>query len=85
MSASCEMPSIGKELDLSRAAKHEHADIELDKYYLVLIGESWFMGKFSRVWFGLTFYPWHSTHYQFDAPGSNGSDWKRVIELTLPV
>lgn len=68
-------------LDMSLAQKHEHPDIQKGKKYLCLIGNEYFAGRFSRVWFGWTFRGWYNPHLQFDAPGFNSSRWQQIWEI----
>lgn len=42
-------------LDMSKANKHQHPDIDLNKTYMCSIDGKFFVGHFSREWFGLTF------------------------------
>jgi len=78
-------PKVGKELDLSLAVKHEHPDIKAGPQYLCQIDGKWFMGEFSREWYGWNFEGWlNDSGLQFDAPGWNSSSWQRVFEMVLP-
>jgi hypothetical protein len=70
-----------KILDLSKAVRHDHPDIIVGQLYLVKVHRSWFLGKFSRLWYGLNFNNWGTSGLQFDAPGYNSSRWEAVIEL----
>ena len=72
-------------LDLSKAEKHFHPDVDLNKKYLVKIAGEWYFGGFKKVWFGLNFSPWKNgmVGIQFDAPGFNSSGWERIIEIDL--
>lgn len=71
-----------KEVDLSRGDGHKHPDIKLyPTQYLVKIGQGFYAGTFTEVWFGLSFNGWNGTPYQYDSPGTNSSDWKRIWEI----
>jgi hypothetical protein len=70
-----------REIDLSKAIKHEHPDISTERMYLVKVHGGWFFGPFTRQWFGLSFSRWGGAGLQFDAPGWNSSRWERVIEI----
>jgi len=70
-----------REIDLSRGDRHRHPDIVPGRYYMVQVHEAWHLGRFSEVWYGLTFWPWGTSGLQFDAPGFNSSGWQRVIEV----
>jgi hypothetical protein len=77
-----ERPAAWREIDLSKAVKHDHPDIvPNDKTYLVKIHGGWFFGPFTRQWYGLSFSNWGWSGAQFDAPGWNSSKWERVIEI----
>jgi len=70
-------------LDMSKAHENELPGVVIGKTYLCLIGEEYFAGKFSRQWYGLNFEGWtpNPVGLQFDAPGTNASDWKQVWEI----
>lgn len=69
-------------LDLTKAEKHHHPDIVVGKEYLVRIDKRWFLGTFTKQWYGLHFGPWiNMVGIQFDAPGSNRSKWEAVCEF----
>lgn len=72
---------LWREIDLSKAVKHEHPDISTEKHYLVKIHGGWFFGRFTRQWFGLNFTNWGNAGAQFDAPGWNSSTWEYVFEV----
>jgi hypothetical protein len=76
------LPAL-REVDLSLSEGHTHPDIVVGRTYMVKISGAWFLGRFAKVWFGLTFSPWGNAGLQFDAPGCNGSRWQRVIEVDL--
>ena len=69
------------EIDLSRGDKHTHPDIVPGRHYMARIYGAWHMGRFSPVWYGLSFSPWGHGGLQFDAPGYNSSAWERIIEV----
>jgi len=78
-------PRVGREIDLSKAKGHSHPEIKVGKQYLCKIDGEWFMGSFSREWYGLNFDGWvNDTGLQFDEPGTNASTWERVFEMELP-
>lgn len=72
-----------KPIDLSKAKGTECPGIDDTgkKEYLCLIGKRFFVGGFNRQWYGLFFDGWHDVGHQFDAPGTNGSEWKAVWEI----
>lgn len=72
----------GDEIDLNLGDGHHHPDIEadMDAMYLCYIFGEWFLGKFYKQWYGLSFDGWYNT-IQYDKPGTNSSSWKRVIKL----
>lgn len=72
-------------INLKKGKEHEHPDIKEGSKteYLARVFGGWYVGSFYREWFGLTF----SCNFgvsgsiQFDAPGSNGSEWKELYEI----
>ncbi len=72
-------------LDMSKSTKREHPDIKAGRatQYLCLIGDRYFCGSFSRQWYGLNFDNWipGTVGLQFDAPGTNSSDWQMIWEI----
>lgn len=70
-----------KEIDLRKGRKSDHPDILPGRQYLVKIGDGWFFGRFTRQHYGLNFTNWGMSGCQFDTPGYNASQWKRVIEI----
>ncbi len=70
-----------KPLDMSRSKEHSHPDISSSKNYLCLIGGEFYAGQFNREWYGLNFDGW-CDGLQFDEPGTNGSDWQQIWEIT---
>ena len=70
-----------KRIDLSQSQEHDCPGIHPKRSYLCKIGGRWFAGTFSRVWFGLSFEGWYDTPLQFDAPGTNGSNWEEVYKI----
>lgn len=67
-------------LDLSKAVETEHPDVECGKTYLCLINNIFYLGKFRREWFGLSFDGGNRNH-QFAAPGHNSSNWQAIWEV----
>lgn len=67
-------------LDMSKATKSSHPDIETSKEYLCLINNVYYSGHFSKQHYGLSF---HGGPYvmQFDAPGYNSSNWQQIFEI----
>ena len=76
-------PLSGTELDMTKGANHEHPDIVVGNQYLCKIGGTWHFGTFNRVWFGLNFNGWHGGILQYDKPGSNASNWQRIIHCKI--
>jgi len=72
------------EIDLKLSNKHDHPDIKTnaDTWYLAQIDGRFFAGRFSRVWFGLSFSGWYAP-LQFDAPERNGSGWERLWRIEV--
>lgn len=69
-------------LDLTKGDKHNHPDIVVGTTYLVRIDKRWFMGKFTKQWYGLHFGPWiNGVGIQYDTPGGNRSMWEAVCEF----
>lgn len=58
----------------------DHPDINVDSSYLCKIYGNYFVGSFSRVWFGLNFEGWY-THLQYDMPCTNHSNWQEIWEI----
>lgn len=71
------------EIDLNKGHKSTHPDIKTDgTFYLVKIDGQAHGGRFRKVWFGLSFYPWvNGVGIQFDTPGTNRSRWEAVWEV----
>lgn len=73
-----------KEVDLSRGQGMNHPDFKpYPQQYLVKIGQGFHSGYFDFFdlqtrWIFIGG-PWGS--YQYDTPGTNCSDWKRVWEI----
>lgn len=65
------------EVDLTKTTRHGSDELRVGPTYLCLKGESFYVGKFSEVWFGLTFSGGHGS-WQYDPPGTNSSNWKRA-------
>lgn len=60
---------------------HLHPDIKCGStWYLAKINRLYYVGTFSKEWFGLTFDCdfGECGSIQFDTPGTNASDWKRL-------
>lgn len=77
------MPTLTP-IDLSKSDRHEHPDIKTDgMQYLVKFSseECYYLGTFSRQWYGLNFNNWGVSGRQFDAPGYNHSSWEAVWRL----
>ena len=70
-------------IDISLAREHECPGINNADYFLALIGDEYYFGKFSRQWYGLFFVCGYgvSGGMQFDAPGSNSSRWQGLWRL----
>jgi hypothetical protein len=71
-----------KPLDMSKADDHEHPDIKIgsDTTYLCLIRGNFFVGYFSRQWYGLVF-NYSGGFFQFDAPGFNSSEFQQIWQI----
>lgn len=65
------------EVDLSKTTKHGSDELTVGPVYLCLKGGHYYVGKFNKVWYGLTFDGWGG-HFQYDPPGTNSSNWQRV-------
>lgn len=70
-------------LDLSKSDQGNHPDISTKKKYMVKYNGEWFIGTFSRQWYGLNFsFPYNVTvGFQFNAPNYNASTWEEVWEI----
>lgn len=70
-------------LDMSKAYEHEHPDIKVDHnvQYLCYIDGNYWVGFFSRQWYGLTLNVIWGQGQQFDAPGYNSSGWVQIWEI----
>lgn len=68
-------------IDLSKGIRSDHPDIELGKKYLVKFNGAWYLGLFTRQWYGWSFIDWGTSGKQFDTPGQNSSTWQAIIEL----
>lgn len=75
-----------KPIDLSKAVDSNHPDIVPgSRYYLAIINGIPYFGTFSKQWYGLNFNSgWGVSGHQFDAPGTNASDWHALWEVTGP-
>mgnify|MGYP001266163465 FL=1 len=75
-------------IDLRKAIENTHPDINTESWFIAEIqfckGTSFWAGKFSKQWYGFNFnaegFP-YSAGLQFDAPGQNCSDWKRLWKV----
>ena len=71
-----------KKINLKKSDGHNHPDIKVGKKrYLAKINGELFTGCFSREWYGLNFDGWNHMGIQFDAPGTNASDWEELWEI----
>lgn len=69
-------------LDMSKSKEHSHPDINCRNTYLCLIDREFFVGKFTREWYGFNFEGWYSdSGLQFDAPGFNCSKWQQIWKV----
>ncbi len=65
------------EVDLTKTTKHGSDELTVGPVYLCLKGGHFYVGKFSKVWFGLNFSAGHGS-WQYDPPGTNASNWQRA-------
>ena len=65
------------EVDLAKTTKHGSDDVYPGPFYLALIGDYYYLGKFSKVWFGLNFSSGQNS-FQYDPPGTNSSRFHRL-------
>ena len=67
-------------LNMGLSQGSNHPDINSKDTYLCLIDGEYFVGRFSKQWYGWNFEGWINTEagLQFDAPGTNGSDWQQI-------
>lgn len=65
------------EVDLAKTTKHGSDELTVGPTYLCLKGGNYYVGKFNKVWYGLTFDGWGG-HFQYDPPSTNSSDWQRA-------
>jgi hypothetical protein len=72
-----------KPISLARATEHRCPGVVVGKkLYLAKIGGEFHLGRFGREWYGLNFdTPAYGAGIQFDAPGSNSSEWEALWEL----
>ena len=68
-------------VSMKNADKHMLPGISFKKTYLCKIGGAFWVGQFTKVWFGLHFTGWGWGGIQFDAPGTNSSEWQAVWEI----
>ncbi len=68
-------------LDMKLSDGCNHPQVNCRKTYLVLVGSEFAVGKFSREWYGLNFDGLYPAGCQFDAPGTNASEWKQIWEF----
>ena len=76
-------PLKGTELDLTKGAGHEHPDIVIGLNYLCKINGQWWFGQFNRQWYGLNFNGRFDAGTQYDKPGTNASEWQRIIHCKI--
>lgn len=70
-------------LNMELADGHNHPQIKVDEtQYLVKLKGEFFCGRFNKEWFGLNFDGWYNS-IQFDAPGTNRSNWEQIWEIQL--
>lgn len=70
------------QVDLTQAKGHECPGIKAGSTeYLILHDGQFHAGTFGREWYGLNFNGVYDAGLQFDAPGSNGSDWQAVWRI----
>ena len=74
-------PPKFKEVDLSKCKESNHPDIRSNRKYLVKIAGQYFLGYFSRQWYGWNFDDWGTSGIQLDEPGINSSGWEGIWEL----
>ena len=74
------LPLCFTEVDLTKTTKHGSDELTAGPTYLCLKGGCFYVGKFSKVWFGLTFSGGHGS-WQYDPPGTNASNWHRAWRL----
>lgn len=71
-----------KKINLKKSDGHNHPYIRTDgSYYLVKIHGALFVGNFSSQWYGLCFHGGVGRMIQFDAPGTNASQWQGIWEV----
>lgn len=68
-------------IDMSKSNGHYHPDINNKDTYLCLIGDVYHCGKFSKQWYGWSFFGWYGTSLQFDTPDSNSSEWQQIWKI----
>lgn len=68
-------------LDMKRSDGSNHPDISSRKRYLCLIGGRYYAGEFTKQWYGWNFEGWEGVGLQFDAPGTNASEWQQIWEI----
>ena len=68
------------EIDLSATTSRGGAGLEVGPTYLVLYDGRFHVGRFSMLWYGLSF-EGYTGAAQYDPPGANYSSWQRVWRL----
>lgn len=67
-------------LPIEKAEKGNCPGINNKNTYLCLIGGEYYAGRFSKQWYGWSFDMGSHTQ-QFDAPGSNSSEWQEIWKI----
>ena len=67
-----------KEIDLSKAIGHECDGLNCKDNFLCRINNRFYLGRFTRQWYGLNFSEVYPAGLQFDAPRTNRSEWQQV-------
>jgi hypothetical protein len=62
----------------------DHPDIDEGRRYLVQYDGLYYVGRFSRQWYGWNFEGVYPTGVQLDKPGTNSSAWEGLWEIERP-
>lgn len=70
-------------IPIHKAKGHECPGIETGykAQYLIRWKGRYYLGTFSRQWYGLSFNGVFDAGLQFDAPGENKSDWQAIWRI----
>lgn len=76
-------PRVGRRLDLKKGSGSNHPDIDRHHTYLVRYDGKYYLGSFSREWYGWNFNGIYDAGAQYNQPGTNASRWEAIWEMEL--